>query len=146
MIAEAGRGTPLLSPASVCLLPKSLHTGRNLPLWGLRGPFPALPHETATRAVLGLHGICFAHVLLPGAFYLYISPVNLERGHGLLTSFQLLWLSSEVHACVLFKNVTLEDSVTLKRVIADKNVHVLSGRTLIGHENYPLAVEKDSVI
>ena len=52
----------------------------------------------------------------------------------------------EVRSCVLFKNVTLEDSVTLSHVIADKNVRVLSGRTLIGHENYPLAVEKDSVI
>jgi glucose-1-phosphate adenylyltransferase len=31
-------------------------------------------------------------------------------------------------------------------VIADKNVLVREGGTLIGHENYPLAIAKNSVV
>ena len=42
--------------------------------------------------------------------------------------------------------MTVEDSVTLKCVIADKNVRLRSGGTLIGHESYPLVVSKNSVV
>ena len=53
---------------------------------------------------------------------------------------------SSVKNCILFKNMTVEDSVTLKCVIADKNVRLRSGGTLIGHESYPLVVSKNSVV
>ena len=53
---------------------------------------------------------------------------------------------SSVKNCILFKNMTVEDHVTLKCVIADKNVRLRSGGTLIGHESYPLVVSKNSVV
>ena len=53
---------------------------------------------------------------------------------------------SSVKNCILFKNMTVEENVTLKCVIADKNVRLRSGGTLIGHESYPLVVSKNSVV
>ena len=40
----------------------------------------------------------------------------------------------------------VEDGVTLGCVIADKDVHIRRGGTLIGHESYPLAVSKGSIV
>ena len=51
-----------------------------------------------------------------------------------------------VKNCILFKNAAVEENVTLKCVIADKNVRLRSGGTLIGHESYPLVVSKNSVV
>ena len=51
-----------------------------------------------------------------------------------------------VKGCVLFKNTTVEENVTLKCVIADKNVRIRRGGTLVGHESYPLVVSKNSVV
>ena len=53
---------------------------------------------------------------------------------------------SSVKNCILFKNTVVEDGVALKCVIADKNVHIRRGGTLIGHESYPLVVSKNSVV
>lgn len=53
---------------------------------------------------------------------------------------------SSVKNCILFKNTVIEENVTLQSVIADKNVRVRRGGTLIGHENYPLAVSKGSEV
>ena len=53
---------------------------------------------------------------------------------------------SQVKNCILFKNTVVEDGVTLGCVIADKDVHIRRGGTLIGHESYPLAVSKGSIV
>ena len=53
---------------------------------------------------------------------------------------------AQVRNCILFKNVTVSESVTLSHVIADKSVLVRAGGTLIGHENYPLTIARDSVV
>jgi len=53
---------------------------------------------------------------------------------------------AEVRNCILFKNVTVGAGVSLSHVIADKNVTIAAGGTLIGHENYPLAISKDSTV
>lgn len=53
---------------------------------------------------------------------------------------------AEVKNSVLFKNVAVGENASLGHVIADKNVEVRAGGTLIGHENYPLAISKNSVI
>lgn len=52
---------------------------------------------------------------------------------------------SQVKNCILFKNTVVEDGVTLGCVIADKDVRIRGG-TLIGHESYPLAVSKGSIV
>ena len=48
--------------------------------------------------------------------------------------------------CILFKNAAVEENVTLRCVIADKNVRLRRGGTLIGHESYPLVASKNSVV
>lgn len=53
---------------------------------------------------------------------------------------------SVVKNCILFKNSVVEDGVALQCVIADKNVRVRSGGTLVGHESYPLVVSKNSIV
>jgi glucose-1-phosphate adenylyltransferase len=53
---------------------------------------------------------------------------------------------AQVRNSILFKNVTVSENVMLSHVIADKNVLVREGGTLIGHENYPLAIAKNSVV
>ena len=44
------------------------------------------------------------------------------------------------------KNTVVEEGVTLGCVIADKDVRIRRGGTLIGHESYPLAVSKGSIV
>ena len=53
---------------------------------------------------------------------------------------------ASVKNCVLFKNVCVGEGVELRHVIADKGVRITDGRTFIGHENYPVALSKGSVI
>ena len=53
---------------------------------------------------------------------------------------------AEVRNCVLFKGVKVRQGTILRDIIADKNVEICRGRTLMGHENYPLAISKDSVV
>jgi len=47
---------------------------------------------------------------------------------------------------VLFKGVTVEENVSISYVIADKNVTFRRGGTLVGHENYPMTISRDSII
>ena len=47
---------------------------------------------------------------------------------------------------VLFKNTVIEENASVSYVIADKNVTVRRGGTLTGHENYPMAISKNTVI
>lgn len=49
---------------------------------------------------------------------------------------------AQVKGCILFKNTTVSDGAILSHVITDKNVGVGIGRTLIGHETYPLVIGK----
>jgi len=51
-----------------------------------------------------------------------------------------------VRNCVLFKDTTVGRGAELAYVIADKQVQVLEGRTLMGHGTYPLVIAKDSVV
>ena len=47
---------------------------------------------------------------------------------------------------VIFKNTTVEENASISYVIADKNVTIRRGGKLNGHENYPMAISKNSVI
>ena len=53
---------------------------------------------------------------------------------------------AEVRDSILFKGTAVRDGVTLCHVIADKGVEILPGRTLMGHENYPIVLAKGSVV
>ena len=51
-----------------------------------------------------------------------------------------------VRNCVLFKESVVRKDAQLSYIIADKNVEVLAGRTLMGHATYPIVLEKGSVV
>lgn len=52
----------------------------------------------------------------------------------------------QVKNSVIMQNCQLEDEVLIENVICDKNVKVTEGKWLKGAENYPLIVEKNTVI
>lgn len=51
-----------------------------------------------------------------------------------------------VRNCVLFKETSIGRDANLSYVIADKEVHILPGRTLMGHATYPLVLAKRSIV
>ena len=53
---------------------------------------------------------------------------------------------ARVSNCILMQNTIIKEGATLTYAITDKNVTINSGRMLMGHENYPLAIEKNSVV
>lgn len=53
---------------------------------------------------------------------------------------------AQVKNCILMQDVTISRDAVLHHVIADKNVEVLAGRTLMGHDQYPLAIAKNSKV
>ena len=53
---------------------------------------------------------------------------------------------ARVSNCILMQNTTVKEGATLTYAITDKNVTINSGRMLMGHENYPLSIEKNSVV
>ena len=53
---------------------------------------------------------------------------------------------AELRDSILFKGTRVRDGVTLHYVITDKYVEVLPGRTLMGHESYPIVISKGSIV
>ena len=48
--------------------------------------------------------------------------------------------------CVLFKETVVRRNAEMAHIIADKDVQVLEGRTLMGHSSYPIVLKKGSVV
>ena len=53
---------------------------------------------------------------------------------------------AELRDSILFKGTRVRDGVTLRYVMTDKYVEVLPGRTLVGHESYPIVISKGSIV
>jgi len=53
---------------------------------------------------------------------------------------------AKVENCILLQGTVIEADATLKYAITDKNVRVCSGRTLMGHSTYPLAIAKNEIV
>ena len=51
-----------------------------------------------------------------------------------------------IRNCVLFKETVVRRNAEMAHIIADKDVQVLEGRTLMGHSSYPIVLEKGSVV
>ena len=51
-----------------------------------------------------------------------------------------------VRNCVIFKDSIVRKDARLSYIIADKDVEVLSGRTLMGHATYPIVLAKGSKV
>ncbi len=53
---------------------------------------------------------------------------------------------AEVKDCILMQDVAVSRDAVVHHVIADKNVVVMESRTLMGHENYPMTIAKNSKV
>lgn len=53
---------------------------------------------------------------------------------------------ARISNCILMQGTVIGKNAVLKHVIADKNVTVNEGRMLMGHDTYPLAIAKGSVV
>ncbi len=53
---------------------------------------------------------------------------------------------TSVKNSVIFKGVQIEEDASVSYIIADKYVQIRRGGTLTGHENYPMAISKNTVI
>ena len=53
---------------------------------------------------------------------------------------------AEIHNCVLFKETVVRKDARLSYIIADKNVEIMAGRTLMGHATYPIVLAKGSKV
>ncbi len=53
---------------------------------------------------------------------------------------------AKVSNCILMQSTIVQERAELSAVIADKNVLIRPGRTLIGHESYPLTIVKNTII
>ncbi len=53
---------------------------------------------------------------------------------------------AKVENCVLMQGTTVQQGAVLKYTITDRNVRVNSGRMLMGHETYPLAIAKNEIV
>jgi len=51
-----------------------------------------------------------------------------------------------VKNCILMQSTVVKADANLQYVITDKNVVIEQGRMLMGHGNYPIAVEKNAVV
>ena len=49
-----------------------------------------------------------------------------------------------VENCVVFQDTVVKRGATLRCIIADKNVEIGEGVSLLGHENYPVVVAKNA--
>ena len=53
---------------------------------------------------------------------------------------------AEVKDCILMQDVVISQDAVVQHVIADKNVVIMESRTLMGHENYPMTIAKNSKV
>ena len=51
-----------------------------------------------------------------------------------------------IRNCVIFKDSIIRKDAQLSYIIADKNVEILPGRTLMGHATYPIVLAKGSTV
>lgn len=94
------------------------------------GPSAYIDPDGICRSSLIADGCCIegtveGSILFPG--------VRVERG-------------AVVKHCILFKNSVVRRDASLHYVITDKRVEVLEGRTLMGHEQYPMLVAKGRTV
>ncbi|NCE65163.1 glucose-1-phosphate adenylyltransferase subunit GlgD [Pseudoflavonifractor sp. 524-17] len=53
---------------------------------------------------------------------------------------------ARVSNCVLMQGTVIQSEAVLKYAITDKNVQISSGRMLMGHVTYPLAIAKNEIV
>jgi len=69
-----------------------------------------------------------------------------EVEHSILSRGVVVEKGAKVSNSVLMQGTVVKAGASLAYVIADKNVTVNEGRMLMGHNTYPLAIAKDSVV
>ena len=53
---------------------------------------------------------------------------------------------ADVENCILFKGTVVKKGAIMRHVITDKHVVISENRTLMGSENYPLVIGRDTEV
>lgn len=69
-----------------------------------------------------------------------------EVDHCILGRGVRIEKGAKVSNCILMQSTVIQSDAVLKYAITDKGVKVNPGRMLMGHETYPLAIAKNSIV
>ena len=89
---------------------------------------------------IGPNGVCLNSLVADG------SPIDGTVEASILFPGVVVEAGAVIRNCVLFKEVVVRRDAEMAHIIADKDVEVLEGRTLMGHSSYPIVLEKGSVV
>ena len=53
---------------------------------------------------------------------------------------------AKVEDCIIMEGGRILSDASLRHVITDRNVIVRNGRTMMGHENYPITIAKNATV
>ena len=53
---------------------------------------------------------------------------------------------AEVNNCIIMEGGRILTEASLRHVITDRNVIIRDGRTMMGHENYPITIAKNATV
>ena len=53
---------------------------------------------------------------------------------------------AEVNNCIIMEGGRIMTEASLRHVITDRNVIIRDGRTMMGHENYPITIAKNATV
>ena len=53
---------------------------------------------------------------------------------------------AEVKDCIIMEGGRILSEASLRHVITDRNVVIRNGRTMMGHENYPITIAKNATV
>ena len=53
---------------------------------------------------------------------------------------------AEICDCIIMEGGRILSDASLRHVITDRNVVIRDGRTMMGHENYPITIAKNATV
>ena len=53
---------------------------------------------------------------------------------------------AEVKNCIIMEGGRILNDASLQHVITDRNVIIRNGRTMMGHEDYPITIAKNATV
>ena len=89
---------------------------------------------------IGSNGVCLNSLVADGC------RIEGTVENSILFPGVVVEAGAVIRNCVLFKEVVVRRDAEMAHIIADKDVEVLEGRTLMGHSSYPIVLEKGSVV
>ena len=93
-----------------------------------------------SSAYIGPNGACINSLVADGCY------IEGKVENSILFPGTRVEEGAVIRNCVLFKETVIHSNAHLAYIIADKDVEVLEGRTLMGHATYPIVLAKGSKV